>query len=708
MHTTRVQPRGADRTPDQLPRAGRAGKRWARVVLLGAAALLLCRCRAGVSRGELLLADGLERLALGDTVTALESLDGAAFAMPEDARAWFHAGRLRAQSPSIEERVQGEKLLRRAVELAPTQAGPAEALGLLLQRQGFHHEGAEQLRTAVRLDPRSARAWFGLGVEVQREWLDEPAAEALRDSTLHCFERVFALDPAHDEARYRLAFLHMVRGDLNRARDLVQPLVFGRDCPGRFGLLLSAIEFRSRHHEIAQSHVDATLACVSATAHESLLGLAPLLHPDSAWAYKQLPASLRDSVRTLFWWQRDPTPTTHVNERLLEHVSRVVDADFYFDLPRRRLGRSTDRGETYLRYGPPTVATRSADFDSPAWVWRYEGATEDQTDWEFVFLDRTHRGDFLRLKRGVGSDYMHAEAQEAAPELTRVQFPAPPAESRWSLRRFRSTPGRMAVEVAYEVPIDSGLERLQVEAAGWRGPDDLVGHGRAALRRDQLHVLGNGRAIGRLRFDVPLEPLEIGLQAVAMEALAGVAMRTLRPAWISFGRQRVEPQASDPQQLGMSDLLPAYDVHDGRGGPFDLGGVIVVPRVDLRIEAGDLPLYFEVYSPPEVLEARRALAVTYRVRALPPSTWSFGDQFRGKGRRQRGGRPAVEATFVFEPQQAVETQQLGLDLRNLAPGDYELTIELHDTAGGAPVVRSLRFAIAAPVAREAKRADADP
>ena len=91
-----------------------------------------------------------------------------------------------------------------------------------------------------------------------------------------------------------------------------------------------------------------------------------------------------------FWKKLDSTPGSKTNERLLEHVLRMNEANRRFGAGSRRKGIDTDRGRVLVHYGPPadTVYNTSAAGRRSFEVWIYE------TDrrYEFVFRDR----------RGVG------------------------------------------------------------------------------------------------------------------------------------------------------------------------------------------------------------------------------------------------------------------------------------------------------------------
>lgn len=85
--------------------------------------------------------------------------------------------------------------------------------------------------------------------------------------------------------------------------------------------------------------------------------LSQILKASDAVQYRQLPDSERIEYERLFWWAAEPLRLTNENEYRLEHFARMAEADLRFSAPDLRLrGWSTDRGQIYIRYGPPPIA----------------------------------------------------------------------------------------------------------------------------------------------------------------------------------------------------------------------------------------------------------------------------------------------------------------------------------------------------------------
>lgn len=60
-----------------------------------------------------------------------------------------------------------------------------------------------------------------------------------------------------------------------------------------------------------------------------------------------------------FWEKRDPTPDTEYNELMTEYYNRIHYAFVEYRSPETPNGQDTDRGEVYIKYGPPNSRDRS-------------------------------------------------------------------------------------------------------------------------------------------------------------------------------------------------------------------------------------------------------------------------------------------------------------------------------------------------------------
>ncbi len=97
-----------------------------------------------------------------------------------------------------------------------------------------------------------------------------------------------------------------------------------------------------------------------------------------------------------YWKQRDPTPDTKVNELQEEFYRRVDVANNFFTINALdKEGWQTDRGNIYIKYGPPTDVERHQDqLNLPPYeIWYY-----DKIERRYIFQDKSGVGDFQLVR----------------------------------------------------------------------------------------------------------------------------------------------------------------------------------------------------------------------------------------------------------------------------------------------------------------------
>lgn len=89
-----------------------------------------------------------------------------------------------------------------------------------------------------------------------------------------------------------------------------------------------------------------------------------------------------------FWDQRDPTPNTVYNELMAEYYRRIDYAYKEFGSQQEPMGHESDRGEIYIKFGPPNSKERVfPPGGKTREIWKYPGQS-------FVFEAVSGFGDF--------------------------------------------------------------------------------------------------------------------------------------------------------------------------------------------------------------------------------------------------------------------------------------------------------------------------
>lgn len=141
-------------------------------------------------------------------------------------------------------------------------------------------------------------------------------------------------------------------------------------------------------------NVDVTRAMLGRNFEETLSILSLIATDEELEGLRNSTEENRAEEWSKFWAARDPDPTTLANEALEEYLRRVryVMKNFSTLEP----GWKSDRGQVYIRFGPPTRIERASDsrFQGEYEIWRYSNLGR-----VFVFYDMFGLGDY-RLVQG--------------------------------------------------------------------------------------------------------------------------------------------------------------------------------------------------------------------------------------------------------------------------------------------------------------------
>ena len=109
-----------------------------------------------------------------------------------------------------------------------------------------------------------------------------------------------------------------------------------------------------------------------------------------------------ESLFLSFWKERDPTPSTSINELMEEYYIRVNYVNEYFNMSWRE-GWETDFGMIYILFGPPDQIERSNSVSTSSsiyQIWYYNRLNK-----QFVFKDQNGFGDFKLDRPFIGQNF---------------------------------------------------------------------------------------------------------------------------------------------------------------------------------------------------------------------------------------------------------------------------------------------------------------
>jgi GWxTD domain-containing protein len=433
----------------------------------------------------------------------------------------------------------------------------------------------------------------------------------------------------------------------------------------------------------AQAAFDSALALLTDDERSRLSGISRLLRtakrkggqPSDSAQYASGDLAARAYTDSLYWQLADPLALTPENEHRNEFLARVTYAELRWtqdDFDRR--GADSDRGEVWIRFGPPDVRFGSGaqGFDGNAETWMYHhGLT-------FTFNTPASFG----TARYAPGSYARVQELKAVQPASWANVPINERidSIQVQLARFRGTPDSLDLVMVAEIPVDSLIGGLDVARVPvdmgmgmWTGPS-------VVLLRDSTRVMVDPKdLVNAPRLRAWRERLPAGDHVYRFEALQPDGLRGAR----ALGKISLRKEAG----FGASDLLVAERVSARDGtAPRRWKDLIVAPNAAAFARGAPIGLVWETYG----LQAGPDGAAKYRVlvsveRRFDSKASKFVANVVG-GITGAVGASAKEndkgrAALRFErsaPASDVALDWLTLDIGNAAPGRYLVTVEVTD------------------------------
>ena len=681
-------------------------------------------------------------LATGDTTAALALLRQLTNEEKDYAPGWGLLGMVLTEIASGIEtefglRIEADKALREAWRLEPKNYVYWMALGQLMRKQMAYFDARRVLNRAKKymketpdeeiLPEERAYLWYELGLFAEDIYLDTrnlmfipdlpvmtPECSSLGAFCLNftrpeffndffrhapnlseegeddyyemvdAFRRSLAADSTHAGSFRRLAIHLVERDSLATVLQLAQD--FQRHVPDNpWGYITAGLVYqRMGQDSIAEIEFDRGIELSGDDIADHYRDVSYVLREHVAEQYDDASTDTRRWVEELIWRKSDPLYLSPENETRAAHLARVSFADLWFEDPSEgRWGADTERGNIYVRYGPPErvwqiqrneqklgTATFSSGEGGGRWIfWNY--------GWElpnFVFQKQ------LRLRRtrhmfASGSKSMEEDARQVQPAVyaatfEKFDFPA-------QIARFRgATDSIIEVDVYAEVPAEKLIDdpdTLQIGFFLFAGLEYIEVFKRtlsASMEPEPQPIT----------FSLPLVAgqYEYSLEARAPNDKAAVKRDTIiaQPYWDGV--------------LALSDLVLADAVTPKVPEPLDRRGFAIRANRH-QVFDRDLPVavYWEVYglaTDPEgyanySVELKVTDAEGKGVLATVAGAFGFGDDDDIELKFERVVR--------FNGQRVPE--YISIELVDSEPGDYRVIIKIKDLISGEEVAAQRTF-----------------
>jgi GWxTD domain-containing protein len=593
------------------------------------------------------------------------------------------AGTPRARLLSSEE-------IERALSLDPQNPIYHVEKGLTLIARRFVGEAQESFVRATQIDPRCFEAWFQLGRLEQYEYFKTMCFPEHCAKAIEYFEKAFGFNRKHEETMINLGFLHAFRHMYGTGLKFATRATSYYPKSSMAHLLSGMLYTKHNEFDKAAREFAAAFLLMSDEERKPYESIAPLLPLDERELYLSSSAEKKTDWNRRYWAENDPTPSTEVNERELEHFSRVLIADWAISDERLNArGSDTDRGGTVIRYGlPDRKLYDMGSGTSGGWVvWEYDVAGGS---FRLYYNDEFLNGDYhfpitdyygetsLRVLNTIPQKYEYP-----------IRYVFVPINV--EMAELRGNDERTKLEFAVAIP--DSLKRTASDS--WNlfvtffdGQWNRFSRDRVSFRPDSLSAITkpNGRFLV-LTFGIEMLPRELDCTCVielVIDQLKGkgtrkypMLVRDMYGRSLKMSSIKLTIPDADGSCSNVLDPVPAYREH---------GSLCLTYEVyNLRFDESNQSHYRLTYA------IRNPVSDADDSRASIQKTLSFmWASVKGK---KSSEKPYIESSIEQRAQTNTVSDHLQIDIGALEKGTYLLILQVEDLVTGLAVDENRLFTV---------------
>ncbi len=639
---------------------------------------------------------GLRFLDQGNFSEAIETLRRAVHEDFKFADAHAKLAEAYAALDTIEGRRLAVEEYRLALRYDSDNADYQLALGRVYVNQTFDRYAEACFRKAIEIDPELTEAYLERGLIYIRRWLTFRQYDDDLERAHDCFQEASDRGSTDRDILFHLARLSIEREDPETALDIAtRTLEMNPDDTEMRFVMALALHDLERLEE-AETQYARAISAMDVQDKLVFLGIEEVAsQPLQRFLRKIDPDSTAELARR-FWREHDPYLATQVNERLLEHYRRILKADLYFTSEKTGLkGRYSDRGRSYVRYGPPTEMTcYIAENLRPNEMWSYHIGGHR---FRFRFEDRFLNGEFgfpfdFEPEKDGGSAKRWQILVRQLPEFYVPEYEGKEIRLIADACSFSRIRGETHQEIYYTVP---GRElHFRKDPEGWSSKLER----RIVIYDRDWHVVA---AESTTVITEPAGSLELLRDAQIVDQchfdlkpgtyLAAVQVEDAAAEVLGVTEVGIVARTFEGRELEISDIELARSIKPATGkSRFNKVSLRVEPEPSHRFRRSKpVNLYYEVYGLALDESAQSHFKSTVRVIPLDvEEEESFWDAARRLFGRKPSTPPHIASTFTHRYPSGSAPLHLSLDLTTLKPGVYRVTVGVHDLVADTRTARS--------------------
>ena len=251
-------------------------------------------------------------------------------------------------------RLLSVEAIDRAIQLDHRDPRNHVEKGLTLLARRYIGEAEESFKRATKIDPKHFEAWYQLGALEKYNYFKTMCFPDHLKNSVRYFRKANSLNRRDEDTLFNLAFLHMFRSMFRTSRKYAYKVIDIAPDEPRNHLLLGVIHMHFKKFDLAQHAFEKAFELMTDDEKLAFEDISLIIPSNLRELYLTSSPEKVEEWNRKYWLEQDPTPSTELNERRIEHYRRVFLANEIFSDKRLDLeGYDTDRGNALIKYDLP-------------------------------------------------------------------------------------------------------------------------------------------------------------------------------------------------------------------------------------------------------------------------------------------------------------------------------------------------------------------
>ena len=244
--------------------------------------------------------------------------------------------------------------IERAIMLEPKNPRNYVEKGMTLTARRFLGEAEDAFHRATKMDPYYFEAWYQLGELEKYNYMKLMCFPERLKKAIKYYKKAYKFNKRDEDTLFNLSLLHMFRSMFRTSRKFAYKTIDVAPENPRNHLLLGSIFVHFKKFDEAEKSFNKAFSMMPDEDRMPYEDISLLHSADLRELYLTSSPEKKIEWNKKFWIEQDPTPSSEINERHLEHYRRAFIASETLTNKRLALeGEETDRGKALIKFGLP-------------------------------------------------------------------------------------------------------------------------------------------------------------------------------------------------------------------------------------------------------------------------------------------------------------------------------------------------------------------